>query len=298
MEASVAAPPAQGAPAPATQPPASGQGQGVPGTTGPGGSDGFNWGLFPNIPEAHRELLQPHLKDVQGHITKLEQQYAPYKDVMSAVQPDQVQDLLGFLNNYSQNPLQTWLGLAQSLKDGGHITNPEFDMDALVSYMTQQVMQEPDPEMPPWAQQMAQQLQQMSQAEEQRQMMAQQQTATQEQQQQQQMLAEARTAVRSQMTAAGIPTDLYSDGDLTGLFISYNGDVDQVVQRIIAQRDGLLGNFTQQNGGGRQPPTINGGVPQAPKNSSLTPKRGDGFRSASMGAEQMLLQANAANGQQ
>src|SRR6266576_2109896 len=98
MEASVATP-GQGAPAPAAQPPAGGQGpaQGQP-TAADKGGDGFNWGLFPDVPEEQRSLLEPHLRNVQGYITKSQMETAPYKGLMDTVQPDQVENHVGFLN--------------------------------------------------------------------------------------------------------------------------------------------------------------------------------------------------------
>src|SRR5438270_119915 len=120
MEASVAATPGQGTPPAAAQPPASGQGGAGQESTAAGKGGGeFNWGLFPNVPENQRELLQPHLRGVLGHVTQLEQQYAPYKGLMDAVTPDQVQNLVTFLANYSSDPLATWMGLGQSLHEDG-----------------------------------------------------------------------------------------------------------------------------------------------------------------------------------
>src|SRR5450755_3374899 len=186
-----ATPPAAGQAAPATpaaQPAAAGQGQAGQAQQ-PGG--GFNWGLFPDVPEGQRELLQPHLTNVLGHVTKMEQQYAPYKGITEAVPPDQVQNVLQFLQNYSTDPVATWMGLAQSLQEDGAISNPDFSVEQLQNMIQgppAEAAQMPgQEEMPPWAQQMAQQLQQMTQAEQMREQQAQQQQVQMEEKQQQQM---------------------------------------------------------------------------------------------------------------
>ena len=64
------------------QPPAGGQDLG--GGESKGSEGQFNWELFPDVPEDQRALLEPHLRNVQGHVTKMEQQYSPYKDLVEA----------------------------------------------------------------------------------------------------------------------------------------------------------------------------------------------------------------------
>lgn len=292
----VPAAPGQGAPAtPEAQPPAGGQGQGGQGVQ-PSGS-GFNWGLFPDVPEGQRELLQPHLTNVLGHVTRMEQQYAPYKGLTDLVQPDQVQNLTQFLQNYSQDPLATWLGLAQSLTDEGVIKNPNFSLEQLQQLVAEQ---EQAPvagaeDMPPWAQSMAQQLQTMSQAEEQRQQAEQQRQAEAEAAQQEQMLEQAKGTIKEQLKAAGITEGLVTDEQMVAALIAHNGDLNQAVASFTGLRDGFLKGFTDANGAGPKPPTVNGETPQAPK-GGLRQKSGDGFREASLGAQQMLSQAAAASG--
>src|SRR3982751_1011007 len=63
--------------------------QGAPaenGTAQPGqgqpqqGGTGLDWGMYPNVPEEHRALLEPTLREqIQPYVTRLEQQYAPFK---------------------------------------------------------------------------------------------------------------------------------------------------------------------------------------------------------------------------
>lgn len=284
---------------PESQPPAGGQGSGGQGAQPSGG--GFNWGLFPNVPEGQRELLQPHLTNVLGHVTRLEQQYAPYKDLIGLVQPDQVGNLNQFLQNYSQDPLATWLGLASALQEEGLIENPEFSVEQLQSMLSAPQQPQggvpPVGDMPPWAQEMQQQLQMMAQAEQARQQQEQQRQAEQEAQMQEQMLEQAKTDIKGQLTAAGITEGLVTDEQIVAALIAHNGDMNQVVQSFTGLRDGFLRGFTEANGQGPRQATVRGETPQAPKGTPR-PKAGDGFRQASIGAAQMLAQNAAAGAQQ
>jgi hypothetical protein len=290
MEASVAAPPAQGAP-PASQPPAGGQGQQQGSSTGSGDASGF-WGRFPNVPEGQRELLEPHLKTIQGYTTQLEQRQAPYQALMQAVPPEQVEGLLGFLQGYSNDPMNTWLGLMDTLRDEGHITNPAMNADQLRQMLTAQQEQQQSPQgeqLPPWAQEMQQKLNAYEQAEQQRQAEAEQ--ATQEQ-----LLGQAHQGMKQTLAAAGIPEGSISDEMLNAYIIAHKGDVGQATQALTGFRENVLKGFVTDNGSGSKPPTIAGATPEGPK-EGLRQKSGDGFREASIAASQALAQTNAAAAQ-
>lgn len=295
MEASVAAPAAQGAPAP-VQPPAGGQGGQQGQSTGGQGGTGFNWGNFPNVPEGQRELLEPHLRQISGYTTQLEQAQAPYRDLMSRVSPDQVQNLLGFLSQYENDPVNTWMGLAQSLKDEGHITNPAFDVSQLQQMVAMQQQeaqqgqggQPAQGDMPPWAQQMAAELGAMKQAEQAR-------VSAQEEESQQQALGQAHAGMRQTLVAAGLPEDSITTDMLNSALIASKGDPAGATSMLTNFRESVLRGFTQSNGSGPAAPRINGEV-KAPE-GTLRGKSGDGFREASVAAQQALMQSNAASAQ-
>jgi hypothetical protein len=283
-----------------TQPGATGQGQGQ--AQGTANQGGFNWGLFPNVPEGQRELLQPHLTNVMGHVTRMEQQYAPYKGLTDAIPPDQVQGLLGFLNNYSSDPVNTWLGLAQTLVENGTISNPAFNVEQLQAMISGQAPVDPSmmgqqgqmgqagqEEIPPWAQEMQAKLQQYEQQEQTRQQAAQ---AAQEAQ----VLGEAHAAMREQLQAAGLPQDLISEEQMTAALIVHQGDINAAVGSFTGLREGLLGGFVAQNGQGPGQPRVNGEL-NVPSTGIKGGKGKDAFRQASIGAQQMLAQNAAAQGQ-
>jgi len=297
MEASGAAsaPPAQGSPTPTSQPPASGQGQGQgQSATGGQSGQGFNWGMFPNIPEGHRELLEPHLREIQGYTTRLEQQVAPYRSLMGAIPEDQVQNMIGFLNQWGADPVSTWLGLAQSLKDDGIISNPAFSVEQIAPLIQAQQQMSPGAgvggeEVPQWAQALQARIDQMEQQENQR-------VAQVEEQQQQQMLGEAQVNMRATLAAAGLPEELLSQELLNSAIIAQNGDVAAATTMLTNMRESILKGFTESNGSGPKPPTMVGGAPQAPQ-GNLRPRQGDPFRQATVAAEQALAMSNRAEAQ-
>ena len=293
--APAAAPAPQGGATTQSQPGASGQGQGGQQGTGAAQQQGgtFNWGLFPDVPEAQRELLQPHLTNVLGHVTRMEQQMAPYRGFMDNVSADDVEGVMGFLTNYQNDPVATWLGMAQGLVESGAISAPGFSIDALQALIAGQVPGAPQvgaqatagEEIPAWAQEMRQQLQTYQQQEQQRQQQA-------EMQQQEQILNEAHASIREQLTAAGVPEQALNNitpPQLTAAIIANEGDVTKAVQSLIGLRDTFTGAFVQQGGQGPSQPVINGDL-STPKKGG---RRGDSFKQASLGAEQMLKQQSA-----
>src|SRR4051794_27036558 len=95
----------QGTPQPIVQP--TGQGAGEQEST----ADSL-WGFFPDVPVEQREVLAPHLKNIQGHVTRLEQQLAPYKPFVNAgYTPEMVNGLASFATSFDRDPLQAWIEL-------------------------------------------------------------------------------------------------------------------------------------------------------------------------------------------
>ena len=290
MEASVATP-GQGTPAAGVQPGAPGQGAGQGQSTAAGKGDGgqFNWGLFPDVPMEQRELLEPHLKNVQGHVTQLEQRYAPYAGLMEHVQPNQVENLIGFLNGYANDSATTVLGLLQQGLQDGTITP-----DALQQIMPQQAPQpgqqaQPGQEdLPPWAQQLMQQQQEImgrfGQFDEA--MTAQQQQEAEAEQER--ILGEAKTNIRAQLTQAEIGEDQVSDELLVASIIACDGDEQAAANLINQTRQNFLAAFTNGKTAGGQPPAVNGDLPKPAATSGR--KDPDGFGSAKTQARQFLEQ--------
>lgn len=289
-----ATPAGQGPAGAGAQPPAGGQGGAPgPGTAPQGSESSFNWDLFPNVPEAQRSLLEPHLRSVQGHVTQLEQQYSPYKTFIDSVQPDQIDPLLGFLDNWANNPMDTVMGMLQSLQSEGKIP-ASVGMEAVQALLRgeqpgvqgqQQPPEQQGEQIPQWAQQMMQRFETMDQQE----------AARQQQEaevKQDQALQGAMSEIRTQLDQAGIPAEIVDDTMITSAIIAHNGDPLAAAKALQDMRDRLLGNFTNGRTGA-QPPAVNGQLPQTPKGSGRPAARGEkGWKAANQGAEQFLRQQN------
>jgi hypothetical protein len=298
MEASVATAAGQGAPTPAAQPAAAGQGQGAGSPTAGSQGDGqFNWGNFPDVPEAERAALEPHLRNVQGHVTRIEQQFAPYRGITDAVAPEQVENVVGFLNAYNADPPGTVLGMVQQAIEDGSITAEQVQQLSGQQVPAGGQQAQPGQEdMPQWAREL--------QAENQRlQGKFSQQEATQQQEAQAKAeadndaaLEQAKTGIRTQLTDGGISAEAVPDNIIVAAIIANNGDEAAAAQSLLTMRTALLGEFTQtKTPPGGKKPAQQGKLPASKQGSR---RRGDGFDGARQGAEQMLAQrmANAASG--
>ena len=183
--------------------------QGSP-TAGSNGDGQFNWGLFPDVPVEARELVEPHLKNVQGHITRMEQENAPYKPLTALVGPDQVENLVGFLNAYNADPAASVIGLVQQGLQDGSITAEQVAQlgQAQPGTPAAQTQAQPGAEtgedIPQWAQQLQSRLDAQDAADQQR--------AQQEQEAESaQIMEQAKTNIRAQLTQGGIDASLVND---------------------------------------------------------------------------------------
>lgn len=298
MEASVATAAGQGAPTPAAQPAAAGQGQGAGSPTAGSQGDGqFNWGNFPDVPEAERAALEPHLRNVQGHVTRIEQQFAPYKGLTDAVAPEQVENVVGFLNAYNADPPGTVLGMVQQAIEDGSITAEQVQQlsGQQVPAGGQQAQPEQE-DMPQWAKELQAENQRLQGKFSQQEAVQQQEAQAKAEADNAAALEQAKTGIRTQLTDGGISAEAVPDNIIVATIIANNGDEAAAAQSLLTMRTALLGEFTQtKTPPGGKKPAQQGKLP-APKEGSR--RRGDGFDTARQGAEQMLAQrmANAASG--
>jgi len=275
----------QGTPAAGVQPAAAGQGGATSQSTAPSNGDGqFNWGLFPDVPEAQRELLQPHLRNIQGHITRMEQQNAPYQPLTQMVQPDQVENLVGFLNGYNADPVATVIGLVQQLQQEGNITAEQLQqltgqqqVPAAQNGLAQPGQEE---QVPQWAQELQQRLAQQDAEREA-------QAAQQQEAEMAQVMDQAKTNIRAQLTQGGIDESLVTDPMIVAAIIASDGDEQAAANMFSSLRDGFLGAFTNGKTTPGTPPAVQGQLPVTPK---PTGRRGDSFGAAKQGAKQFLAQ--------
>lgn len=232
-----------------TTPPPAGQGGGDGSGTAGGGGGGFNWDLFPGVPEDQRSLLEPHLRNVQGHVTKMEQQYAPWKGVMdSGLDQQSVMNLIALNQAINDNPVEAFLRLGRSLQEAEALSG-DLDFDAVQQILSGQEAVEPGAgpagdgeEIPAWAQRLIA-------AEEKRSGTEQQQTQQQEAAQRQEALTKTVEGIKGQLKEAGWDEADLDDDLIVSAILTHKGDADKAFGMVNEIRNKVLKGFASQNGG-------------------------------------------------
>lgn len=277
-----------GAPAAPVQPP----GQGEP-------SQGDFWATFPDVPEEHRPIIEPHLRRTQGEITRLQQAHAALKPVIdSGYQPQQLQGLVQFDQRFQQQPLEVFMDMAKMLQDQ-KIIGADLDLDVVRAVaMGQEVPEEPvvpdeaTGEIPPAVQAYIDQLRaELDQVK----------SGIQQQSQQRQeaiqdsLLKTQQQKMRAELQKVGYSPEYLTDRRLNAALITNNANVQAAIQDFTEMRNGVLKGFTDT----RQPTpsleTRNGG-PNAPAQPSVRDKD-DPWARARIGATNRLKRANQASAQ-
>lgn len=251
-----------------------------------GAEGGFNWGLFPDVPEEQRPLLEPHLKKVQGHVTKLEQQLSSFKDV----QPEQVQQLVQFEQAFNQNPIQTWLAMAERMQETGLMS--ELDLEALKAIANGEPLGEDedlsgegeggetDGEVDPTVAQLQARLDAMEQERQREQQ-------TRQERQEKMLLDRTLGTMRTQLEEADLKD--VPDNVLVAHLIANNGDAEAAVKAIVEFRNGTLKGFAEKKTKGEDELDMPKGTPKAPERPM---GKRDAFREATAGAANYLARAN------
>lgn len=265
------------------------------GSQGQANSGGFNWGNYPGVPEEQRSLLEPHLREVQAYVTRLEQQLAPLKPLIEmGVEPESVQGLVAFAQAFDQNPLGTWLGMAQQLQDSGMI-HQEMDLDQVAAASQgdfgeeeeyEEGEYEEDGEVDDRYAALEARIQEMEEAKLQEQQSIQ-------QQRQERLLTNSIQQMKAKLGEAGFADDLMpADEYLSGQIIAHRGDVSKAIEALTGFRDNAVKSHVSA-AKQKQPRQLelDRGVPN--QSQRKRDKTGDSFKSASAAAENMLRQSRA-----
>jgi hypothetical protein len=284
--ASGGAPPVAQPAAPTPQP-TQGQGQGQ--------GDGFRSTFFPNVPDEHWQLIEPHIGGVNRHVTQLQQRYAPF----NSYTPEAVQGLARFAEAFEQNPTAQWIVMARALQQNGQL-DPDLDLDHLESLINGQQQADSSPVegeiegVPP---QIAQMLQQQQQVIQQLQERLDKGDMTQRQSIEDQALKRTMGWMKTQLKKAGVNEELLTDQRLMGMFISHGGNPQAAIQDAIDYRTALLGGVVpdpkQQSQ--KQELKLDNGVPPVKTAGVRKPSGGNRrgmFAKVSTAAEQSLARAN------
>jgi hypothetical protein len=272
-----------GGAAPAVQP----GGQGEPAQQG-----GDFWSMFPGVPEEHRPTLEPHLRNTQAEITRLQQQQASMKPVLDAgYEPQQLQGLIQFDQRFQQQPLEVFLDMAKMLQDQ-KIINEDLDLETVRAVATGQQLPDEtempaEGEIPPGVQAMIERLQ----AEiEQLKGGIQQDRTRQQEIVQDNLLKTQHNRMRQQLQEAGYDGEYLTPGRLNSFLLTHRGNVNAAIQDLKEMRMGVLQGF--QPSPRPQPLETRNGGPQPPKPDVSVRDRNDPWAKARVGATNRLKRAN------
>lgn len=283
-----AAPNQPTAPSPQAGAPAQGTSQG----------DGFRQTFFPNVPDEHWGLIEPHIQNVNKHVTELQQRYAPFKGYT----PEAVQGLAQFSDAFEQDPMGQWINLARVLQQRG-IIDPDLDLEDLAAIAPPGAQRQESPnggisdpadgELPSAVQQLLDQQQAKIAELEGRLDKGEQ---TQRSRQEDIALSKQLTYMREQLREGGIDEALLTDSRLLSAFITHQGNADAAVKDQLDYRSGILKGLVPDPTKQRQQQELDlpNGTPNTPKdrqNASARGRRGM-FRDVSASAEQALARAN------
>jgi hypothetical protein len=237
-----AAPP--GSPTPPAQPGSQGGGQG----------GGFREQFFPNVPDDQWALMEPHVSNVNRHVTQLQQRYAPFK----SYRDEDLQGLANFATSFDRDPVGQWLRMAQALQANGHL-DTELDLEHLGALVQgtlpdaggNQSPPNGDGEMPAWAQQLNQRLDKLEGGVTDFQ-------TSQRQQVEDAVLQRQINAMKAGLKKAGFADNSVTQEQLLSAYIAHRGNAQAALESFVNLRNNLLQGFTR-TAGGHQPAPNNGG---------------------------------------
>lgn len=220
-----------------------------PGSQGGGQGGGFREQFFPNVPDEVWGQVEPHVRNVQGHVTQLEQRYAPFK----SYRDEDLQGLANFSTAFDRDPVGQWLRIAQVLQQNGQL-DEELDLEHLAAIVTgtmpdeQPATQQPSQngDVPPWAQQLMQRLDKLEGGVNQF-------TSSHRQQVEDAVLQRQLTTMKDGLKKAGFPDDAVSQEQLLAAYIAHRGNAQAALQSFVGMRTNLLKGFTRQGRPGTQP---------------------------------------------
>lgn len=257
------------------------------------GSDNF-WSLFPNVPEEHRAILQPHLRNMQGEITRLQQAQA--QSPVQGYEPQQLQGLISFDQRFQQNPMAVWSDMTEMLQREG-IIHESLDLESLRAIASGQDVEEgEEPEsdvdtsqLDPAVQALITRLEgRIDQLEG----GIQEEKTTRQTQMQDRLLQTQMERMREVLTKAGYSKEDLTDDILTSAIIAHKGQISAATKSLQDLRTSVLKGFTNQREQTQDLRVRNGGPQTPPRDTVRERDKNDPFARARPAAKSRLTRAN------
>lgn len=223
-----------GAPTPGAQPGGQGNGQG----------GDFRSQFFPNVPDEIWSTVEPHVRGVQGHVTQLEQKYAPFK----GYRDQDLQGLAEFSQAFDRDPVGQWIRMAQGLQDAG-VLDSELDLQHLSALVTGQMPAKPaapgpqappeNGDMPEWARQLNQRLDSLEGGVNKFQ-------TDQRTQVEDAVLKRQVAGIKDTMKKAGIADGTFSEEAILASYIAHRGNAAAAAKSFVDARTAMLKGYVRQ----------------------------------------------------
>jgi hypothetical protein len=234
-------------------------------------------------------MLEPHLKEVQGHVTRLEQQLAPFRGMT----PQQVKGLATFARQFDANPLGMWLAMAADLQKRGTI-HADLDIEDLHLAATGKppaeggadVVEEGDPwaGAPAWALELRERQDRYDQKDQANQRQAQERAED-------AALNAQLKSMKTKLKEGGWDEKVLTDSFLIGHLLAHGGNAAAALQDLSGVRTGLLKGVVQPNDDSEV--TMPRGAPPTRRTRSVSEaeRKRDPIKAAGAAAEQFLRRA-------
>lgn len=233
-----------GGAAPGAQPQGSPTPTPQPGSQGPGQGGGFRETYFQGVPDEVWGQVEPHVRNVQGHLTQLEQRYAPLK----GYDEQSLQGLAQFAQQFDRDPVGQWIRMAHGLQAAG-VLDEDLDLEHLQALVSGRMPAEPPQpggaqpqggeDVPPWAQQLMQKVEALEGGVTQFQ-------TSHRQQVEDAVLNRQISGIKAALKNADFPDDAFTQEQILASYIAHRGNAQAAVQSFINARNSLLKGYVRQ----------------------------------------------------
>lgn len=287
--------------APGTPPP----GQGPP---QPGG-DGIRQ-FFPNVPDDQWAIMEPHVQQMGGQITQLQQVVAPLREALQAgYDGAHLARLASFDQRFRTNPTETWIEIGRNLQQSVDGRPPAVDPNVDLEYLAALARgEDPDaapgggqppqpgaqpgqapagasPEVMAYVQQLEAKLTEVQQG-------LQQDRSDRQTQVQDAVFDRQIGRMRDTLKKVGWPEERLTQQALTARVLVHGGRFDQATQAMVEERNDLLKGWTQNRTEQPNPTNMPNGAPTSPNRDVRTRDERDSFKRGTRNAAARLARLN------
>jgi hypothetical protein len=265
---------------------------------------------FPNVPDDHWAIMEPHVQQMGAQITQLQQQVAPLRQAFQqGYDGEHLARLAAFDSRFRADPTETWIDIGRQLQEsvngGPPAVDPNVDLDYLAALARGEDPdaapgggQPPQPgaqqgQMPGASPEVMQYVQQLEAKVEELANGFQQDRTDRQTQVQDAVFDRQLSRMRDTLKKVGWPEERLTQQALTARVLVHGGRFDQATQAMVDERNDLLKGWTQSRTEQQPGPTdMPNGAPPTPDRNVRTRDSRDPFKTGTRNAAARLARAN------